>query len=133
VSSAVYVVDATVIDTIYANFSMAMDDVVVGQKNANMNDFTLFIVKKGEVPGFALFDKTQDFTLAGLLMGIPVKHVSVYFVNHLGETGAIDSEGRSATPKKRRIQILVRGSNQIISSGRIGVDLTLKFQAFGSQ
>ena len=91
VSSTVYVIDATVVDAIHADFSMAMDDVVVGQKNANMNDFALFIVKKCEVSGFALFNKTQNFTLAGLLMGIPVKHVSVYFVDHLGETGAIDA------------------------------------------
>ena len=98
VSSTVYVIDATVVDAIHADFSMAMDDMVVGQKNANMNDFAVFIVKKCEVPRFALFNKTQNFTLAGLLVGIPVKHVSVYFVDHLGETGAIDSEGRSPTP-----------------------------------
>jgi hypothetical protein len=68
--------DATVIQSIDPDLTMGVNNVVIGHNNANMDDRTLGIVEKSQVPWFAFFDKAKSFALFGLLRGIPFYGIS---------------------------------------------------------
>lgn len=97
-SLGVNVIYSAGINSVNSHFTMAMNDVVIGQKYATMYNLTFFIVKKCQISRFAFFNETQNFSLACLLMCIPEKLVPVNSVNHLGKPGTIDAKRSSATP-----------------------------------
>lgn len=57
------VVDSEMIKPVNAHFPAGVNDVIVFHDNANMDDFTFFIVKKSKITGFTFLYETQRFTL----------------------------------------------------------------------
>src|SRR5690606_3061085 len=90
-----------------------MDDMVVGQDQPHMVDDPIGIVKKGQVPGFALLDETQGLSLFGLPKGCPLKGMAVDFVYHIYKAGTIDPEGAFASCQVGGHQILKGSVHQV--------------------
>ena len=66
-SFRINIVYAQMIQSIQANLSTCMNDVIIFQDDANMDDVALLIVKKSQVTRFTFFNKTERFALSALL------------------------------------------------------------------
>ena len=64
------VVNSQVIQAVNTYFSAGMNDVIIVHDDADVNNFTFFVIKKGQIAGLTFFDKTLRHTLCGLLRGI---------------------------------------------------------------
>ena len=89
---------AGMVDSVYSHFAVGVDYIIIPHNNAHMVYYPIAIIKKSQITGLALFDKTQGFPLARLLFAVPQQIITVYFIYHLGKSGAIYSEDRLASP-----------------------------------
>ena len=62
--------DPHIIDLVDPHFSGGMNNFVSIEQDADMGDFSLFIVEKSQIAGTRLFQESDSFTLTGLLMRI---------------------------------------------------------------
>src|SRR5690606_18355102 len=106
--------DPGMVQTVDAHMPVHMDDMVVGQDQPHMVDDPIGIVKKGQVPGFALLDETQGLSLFGLPKGCPLKGMAVDFVYHIYKAGTIDPEGAFASCQVGGHQILKGSVHQFV-------------------
>lgn len=86
------------INSIDSYGSWGMDDVVVFQQQAHVSDFSLSIVKKRQISGFAFFNKTKGLPLQGLLVSIAAQSDAVDLIDHLCKPRTIDPQECFSAP-----------------------------------
>ena len=62
----------SLVDAVDAYFPVGVKNKMVLQENAHMNNFTLLVVEKSEITGFAFIDKAQGSALLRLLRSIAI-------------------------------------------------------------
>lgn len=97
--------NAMVVQRVYADLPMGMNDLVIFQYQAYVNDAAFGIIEKGQVAGLRLCGKMHLLAMGNLLPGIPRQLVATNAINLLGETRAVDAEYRAAAPNIGRFNI----------------------------
>src|SRR5690554_5192402 len=82
-----------------------MNNFISFPDDAHMYDIALIVIKKGEVAGCRFVHKAQRSTCFYLLTGVPGQRYTNHFVEYLSQTAAINSQGRTSSPKIRGIKI----------------------------
>jgi hypothetical protein len=105
ISFSIYIIDTVMIDIVDPHFTGSVDNFVSFPKEADVDDVSLLIVKKGEIARGGLFDEAEGGAHFYLLRGISWDGDSCHFIDDLGKAAAVDAKGRAPSPQIRGIEI----------------------------
>ena len=112
--------NADVVKAVDTDFPVGMDDLIVAEQYAYVDDIPLIIVEKGEVASGSFLNKANELPYFSLLLGCARQLYAIELKGSLHQGGIINTEGGLSTCEVRHVEVLQSGRHNTFAGHFLG-------------